>query len=373
MIVFRVDASIDIGSGHVMRCLTLANLFKAEGQECHFICRGHPGNLIETIRQNGYSVHELSAVKPEDTREAEECDEPLLAHSPWLGTSQQEDADECIPLLSNLKPDWLIVDHYALDSRWENLLRHTCNKLLVIDDLADRSHACDLLLDQNLGRHPDDYAKWVPRDCHLFVGPRYAILRPEFAALREYSLKRRKPPRGQHILITMGGIDKDNATGRVLEALQACSLPNDCRISIVMGANAPWIEDVRQQAAEMPWPTEVLVNIKDMAKRMAESDLAIGAAGSTSWERCCLGLPTLSVVLAENQWPIARALEVEQATFVVGTVEEIFYQLPKFMNKLFQGSRLSKMTEHASEITDGLGATRVLEKIEQLNEPEKEP
>lgn len=365
MIVFRVDTSIDIGSGHVMRCLTLADLFKAQGLVCHFICREHPGNMIDHIRQSGYQVHELQAVDPGCVAENDGQDEPLLAHSHWLGVSQQEDANECIPLLQSLKPDWLIVDHYAMDSRWENLVRHTCKKVFVIDDLADRSHDCDLLLDQNLGRRSEDYAELVPLNCHLLIGPQYALLRPEFAALRECSLEYRKQPKIERILITMGGVDKDNATGRVLEALQHCSLSPNCRISVVMGASAPWLESVRQQALKMPWHTEVLVNIRDMANRMAKSDLSIGAAGSTSWERCCLGLPALLVVLAENQWPIAQALQAEQAAGMVGAVEKICDQLPMAMDKLFQDSTLSEMSKHACMIADGLGALRVLEKLEQ--------
>ena len=367
MIVFRVDASIDIGTGHVMRCLTLANLFKAKGLASYFICREHLGNMIDHIKQSGYQVHKLPAVDPGYSKINKGDDEATLAHSHWLGTSQQKDAKECVPLLHSLKPDWLIVDHYALDIRWENMLRHACKKVFVIDDLADRSHDCDLLLDQNLGRCSKDYAKLVPRDCRLLIGPQHALLRPEFAALRERSQEYRKQPKIGHILITMGGVDKANATGRVLEALQHCSLPKDCRISVVMGANAPWLESVRQQALKMPWPTEVLVNIKDMADRMAKSDLAIGAAGSTSWERCCLGLPALSVVLAENQWSIARTLEAEGVTGLVGTIEEISDQLPKAMDRLSQDPILSEMSEKACAIADGLGALRVLAELEQLS------
>lgn len=368
MIVFRVDASIDIGSGHVMRCLTLADLFKAQGLVCHFICREHPGNMIDHIRQSGYQVHELQAVDPGCVAENDGQDEPLLAHSHWLGVSQQEDANECIPLLHSLKPDWLIVDHYAMDSRWENLVRHACKKVFVIDDLADRSHDCDLLLDQNLGRRSEDYAELVPLNCHLLIGPQYALLRPEFAALRECSLEYRKQPKIERILITMGGVDKDNATGRVLEALQHCSLPNDCRISVVMGANAPWLESVHQQALKMPWPTEVLVNIKDMADRMARSDLAIGAAGSTSWERCCLGLPTALVVLAKNQSAAAKSLCDANAALCLGLDASFAEDIKRMLDELNEEKAiLSGLVENSKLITDGTGCEFVSATINEMS------
>ena len=135
---------------------------------------------------------------------------------------------------------------------------------------------------------------------------------PEFAALRAYSLQRRARPQLRQLLITMGGVDKDNATGEVLTALRVCPLPADCQITVVMGTTAPWLSEVEQLARDMPWPTRVLVGVNDMARLMAESDLAIGAAGATSWERCCLGLPTAMFVLAENQKYAAWLLDREK-------------------------------------------------------------
>src|SRR5690606_13743749 len=151
--------------GHVMRCLTLANALKAIGAECQFICREHPGNLIEHIRSNGHITHALPA-HPEPVGASllaikTARDEQAPAHSHWLGATQEQDASECTPILSELQPAWLIVDHYALDSRWEVALKPSYGKLMVIDDLADRTHECDLLLDQNLGRVATDYSGLV--------------------------------------------------------------------------------------------------------------------------------------------------------------------------------------------------------------------
>ncbi|QEA40910.1 UDP-2,4-diacetamido-2,4,6-trideoxy-beta-L-altropyranose hydrolase [Pistricoccus aurantiacus] len=356
VVVFRVDASLTIGTGHVMRCLTLADALREQGAECHFLCRAHPGHLIEAIRAQGFDTDTLP-LQPETLEERQ--DTPRLAHADWLGASWQEDARWSRELIEGLRPDWLVVDHYALDRCWEEAVLPPGCRLLVIDDLADREHRCDLLLDQNLGRQADDYAGLVPERCTRLIGPRYALLRPEFACLRETSLARRAMPRLKRLLISMGGIDKDNATGTVLDALGDCPLPEDCRISVVMGGNAPWLAQVKDQAATMPWPTEVAVNVTDMAERMVQADLAIGAAGSTSWERCCLGLPTLMVVLAVNQRIIAGALQAMGAGGLIGGSDTLRFALPEALRALLTPNTLTTMSRAAADLTDGQGLTRL--------------
>jgi UDP-2,4-diacetamido-2,4,6-trideoxy-beta-L-altropyranose hydrolase len=375
-VAFRTDASMQMGSGHVMRCLTLADALKAQGAQCQFISRQHPGHLLEAIHQRGYKVNSMAApvqqaqaaIKNDNTQPNETTQ--TLAHAAWLGCDWQTDAAQTADILATLQPDWLVVDHYALDQRWESALQRHYKRLMVVDDLADRPHNCDLLLDQNLGRQRQDYASLVPATCQVFTGPRYALLRPEFAALRDYSLKRRANAQHKQIkqvLITMGGVDLTNATGQVLEALKACPLPADCRITVVMGATAPGLAQVQELAQQMPWPTSVLVNITDMAQHMANSDLAIGAAGSTSWERCCLGLPTLMFVLADNQKVAAAHLEqagVANCLTLDGQLQrQIQERLQYFLN---QSDQLGQMSILSSEITDGNGAQRIVSIMENF-------
>ena len=310
-VTFRVDASLQIGTGHVMRCLTLADALAAQGAECLFICREHQGNLIEQIRSKGYRAYGLpvlDSVCANLLAINTASDEKSPVHSHWLGATQVEDAAACTAILAKVNPDWLIVDHYALDDRWELALKPHCHKLMVIDDLADRSHLCDLLLDQTFGRDSEDYRAWVPATCRLLCGSQYALLRPAFVALRDYSLQRRANPQVRQLLITMGGVDKDNATSQVLEGLRGCPLPAQCQITVVMGATAPWLAEVSRQAQSMPWATTVMVGVSDMAQLMADSDLAIGAAGATSWELCCLGVPSLLICTADNQRTAIAAL-----------------------------------------------------------------
>lgn len=362
-IAFRTDATLQMGSGHVMRCLTLADALKAQGAQCHFISREHPGHLLEVIRQRSFSVTGLPAALPQPSAATQDpskhAKEPF--HAAWLGCDWQTDAQQIGAILARLQPDWLVVDHYALDQRWEEAVSPHYRKLLVIDDLADRPHCCDLLLDQNLGRQPQDYVSLVPVACQVLTGPHYALLRPEFSALRDYSFKRRANPQLNQLLITMGGVDLPNATSQILAALKACPLPADCRITVVMGATAPWLAQVRELAAQMPWQTDVLVNINDMAQRMADSDLAIGAAGSTSWERCCLGLPTLMVVLADNQKEAAAHLEHAGAAHCLTLGVHLHQQIEdRLLLLLEQRQQLSQMSICASEITDGAGAEHMV-------------
>lgn len=372
-VAFRADASLQIGTGHVMRCLTLADALAARGADCQFICGAHEGNLIEFIRSKGYVAHALPIAHEASTgltAPGPTASTPDLAHAHWLGTTQAQDAEACAPILAAQRPDWLIVDHYALDARWERALAPHYRKLMVIDDLADRPHACDLLLDQTFGRDAADYRPLVPADCHLLCGSQYAMLRPEFAALRPYSLQRRARPALRELLITMGGVDKDNATGQVLQALRTCPLPADCRITVVMGATAPWLEEVRMQAQDMPWPTQVLVGVSDMAQLMADSDLAIGAAGATSWERCCLGLPTAMMVLAANQRHAARLLEQVNAVRMLDLAANLQKGLAEFINGIFTSETLlAQLRDSASKVTDGKGCEHV---ADWLTRKEKE-
>ncbi|MDP5290703.1 UDP-2,4-diacetamido-2,4,6-trideoxy-beta-L-altropyranose hydrolase [Oceanimonas sp. CHS3-5] len=361
-IAFRADASIQIGTGHVMRCFTLAEELKRQGHECLFICREHKGHLGDLIAAKGFSLHLLPAG---DKAEHASAELNWNDHAPWLGVTWQQDAEQTRAVLSNQPVDWLVADHYALDIGWEQQAAEVAARIMVIDDLADREHQCNLLLDQTFGRSAADYRPLVPDNCELLCGSQYALLRPEFAELRPYSQQRRRQPALRQLLITMGGVDKDNVTGQVLEALRDSELPADCRIMVVMGATAPWLERVIQQAETLPWSTEVKVGVSNMAQLMADSDLAIGAAGATSWERCCLGLPTVMVVLADNQQTIANNLEKANAARVLSNNDHLSSCISNMLAALVaQPLQLKKMSQAAADILDGYGADTVIKRLE---------
>ena len=352
---FRTDASLQIGSGHVMRCLTLADALRERGAQSTFICRSHAGHLVDLIRQRGHTAKELAPADDVYTVPADPC------HAQWLGTDWASDAQQTQQVLGDQVVDWLVVDHYALDRRWEQTLRPHTRRIMAIDDLADRPHDCDLLLDQNLGRKPKDYGGLLSTHTQTLIGPAYALLRPEFTQWRDYSLKRRAQPQLKNLLITMGGVDQANATGQVLEALSRCQLPTDLRITVVMGPIAPWLAQVQAQAAAMPRPTQVLSGVSNMAQLMAESDLCIGAAGGSAWERCCLGLPTLVLILAANQQAGAIALQAYGAAWLAADTDQLIEQLTALFNPDKAVAILSEMSQDAAKLTAGDGVKQVLE------------
>ena len=333
-----------------MRCLTLADGLGKAGAQIRFVCRQLPVDSRQILAERGYELVVLEPT-PQEPLQLE------LEHSHWLATTQQQDARACREALSDRKWDWLIVDHYALDYRWENELRSSTRRFMVIDDLVDRKHDCDLLLDQTFNRRKEEYRQWVPQQCVLLTGANYSLLRSEFKKMREYSLSRRLvPPDLGKLLITLGGIDKDNITRELISELATSSLPQHCQITFLMGRNAPWLDSVRRQAEKLPWQTHVKVAVHNIAELMAESDLAIGAAGSTAWERCCLGLPTILILLASNQKDIAERLDQAGSVVLIEAISEIpgtISYLRKHPDKLTELSRIS------SKITDGTGVEMV--------------
>ena len=357
-VVFRTDASLQIGTGHVMRCLTLAAALREQGAICRFLCREHPGNLIDEIRQQEFDVSVFEAGQPEFQPHASPGS-ALPQHASWLGVEWQDDATATTAALHAGSPDWLVIDHYAIGRSWELQLRPHCKRLMVVDDLADRAHDCDLLLDQTLDRVASDYAALVPDPCTVLAGTHFALLRPEFAALRDQSLRRRESPQLRRLLVSMGGVDRSDATSQVLEGLLESALPPQCRVTVMMGPHAPWLQKVQALAGTLPWACEVAVNVADVAQRMADSDLAIGAAGGTAWERCTLGLPTIVVVLARNQQSVAHALQAARAVIVVDGAQSLAESLPGLLGTI-DSDVLQRLSAAASMLCDGQGARRAV-------------
>ncbi len=356
---FRVDASLQIGFGHVMRCLTLAEALRANGAQCHFISRAHPGHLLELIRQRGFAVTALPVelrTPPANTQAASEpANEPV--HAPWLGCDWQTDAQQTRGILEKLQPDWLVVDHYALNQRWESALRTSVERIMVIDDLADRVHDCDLLLDQNLvAQMHTRYADKVPAACGLLLGPEYALLQPIYAELHD-----RIPPREgqiQRIFIFFGGADRDNLTGRSLSAFLSLNRP-DIEVDVVITVGTPHAEIIRQQVVGHG-NIHLHGGLPTLAPLMVKADLAIGAGGATSWERLCLGLPALVVTLAENQRPITDGLQGRGLIRWLGHHDEVDKStIAKALSELFQQGLNKDWSLHCLAAVNGHGVNLV--------------
>ncbi|MBZ0310751.1 MAG: UDP-2,4-diacetamido-2,4,6-trideoxy-beta-L-altropyranose hydrolase [Anaerolineae bacterium] len=353
-IAIRVDASSQIGTGHFMRCLTLADALKQRDVQIRFVSRHLPEHLRDTLTAKGHEFALLDNAQ-NDSSLGE------LAHAGWLGVSQAQDAADSIQALSDGKWDWLAADHYALDSRWESALRQAARKILVIDDIADRQHDCDVLLDQNLyASMGTRYAGKVPAHCQLLLGPRYALLRDEFRRLHEQVKPRNGPVR--RVLVFLGGVDAGNYTERAIEALSGMDI-SGAYVDVVIGAQHPHGSEIKAACAALGYVCHVQTS--RMAGLMATADLAIGAGGSASWERCCLGLPALLVALADNQINIAKALDLSGACIYVGTLKtaSVTAMRSAITSLMNSQDQLKMLSQKAYSLVDGMGVGRVCQQM----------
>jgi UDP-2,4-diacetamido-2,4,6-trideoxy-beta-L-altropyranose hydrolase len=290
-VIFRVDSSTQIGSGHLMRCLTLAGqLQKKYGAEVGFISRDLSGNLHALIREQGYKLFVLP-------RAAE--DKSLTGYAAWLTVPQVVDADDTVHILQRMdKPDLLVIDSYAIDSVWEKKLRPYVEKIMVIDDLANRPHDCDILLDQNFYLDKEHrYDGLVPVDCRLKLGPEHALLREEFYDARKHLRQRDGSIR--NILVFYGGSDLTNETMKALQAIVKLQR-SDIQVNVIVGSSNPHKAEVKAFCQQYSF-LQYYCQVDNIAEFMNEADLSLGAGGTTTWERCFLGLPAIVTAVAENQ------------------------------------------------------------------------
>lgn len=362
-VCIRADASRAIGTGHVMRCLTLADKLRDESRAIvTFLCRELDGHLISYIRSRGYEVQELKGRLP---LQVETSDGTVggYSHEHWLEVPWTLDAEQTVAWLTALPApvDWFVVDHYALDRRYEEAVRPYVRQLLVIDDLADRWHDCDVLLDQNWdGDKGSRYVGLVKPDTRLLIGPRYALLRDEFAELRHHV---RRSGSVRRILVSFGGVDQTGETEKALAALEPLAAEG-IALTVLAGGRNPRREQIALRCAGMP-NTRCLEHSDDMAKLMLEADLAVGAGGSTTWERCCLGLPALIVSTARNQEGLAARTAQTGAAVYLGrserTGEAVIREAALTMRR--NPHRLLWMSARGMELTDGRGAERIAKEI----------
>ena len=350
LIAIRVDASTQIGTGHFMRCLTLADALKQRGARIRFISRHLPEYLQSILVDKG---HEL--VPLDNAQNNASWDE--LAHARWLGVTQVQDAADSIQALYDKAWDWLIVDHYSLDLRWETMLRQVAKKILVIDDIADRQHDCDMLLDQNFYADMEErYIGKVPQHCKFLLGPRYALLRDEFRELHEQV----NPRNGavNRILVFFGGIDADNYTGRAVEALSEIGMPG-LHVDVVIGSQHPCSEQIKEACAQHEFICHVQTD--KMAELMAAADLAIGAGGTATWERCCLGLPALSICVAANQLKQVADAAQEGLMYAPQVGEVLATVIKRHTIALLENDYLRQfISRRAMQAIDGRGVLRII-------------
>lgn len=352
-VVIRTDASNRIGLGHLARCRTLATALRDLGATVCFICREHPGHQIAALRAESFNVAALPAPPDQDAANAPDGD-----YAAWLGVPQDQDAAETLAALTAPRPDWLIVDHYGLDAAWEQALRPHVDRILVIDDLANRRHEGDLLLDQNYApAGANRYQDLLRAGTRTLLGPAYALLRPEYAQHRQTL----RPRDGQvrRVLVFFGGTDPHNLSGRALTALSDPALAH-LAVDLVIGANHPQREELTVQATTRPG-TRVHGPRPHLADLMAAADLAIGAGGATTWERCCLGLPSLVVSDADNQRPATSALAADGLIHYLGHMDQVSVATLRaaLVQALQDPAGLRTLAAAARATVDGQGTQRV--------------
>ena len=326
-VVFRVDASQSIGTGHVLRCLALAENLSCGGSDVRFVCQQQPGDMRAEIRKAGFPVLDTVAV-----------DEGSLA--------------------------WLVVDHYELDRGFESKVRSRAQKILVIDDLADRCHDCDLLLDQNL--YPDmksRYSGLLPEGARTLLGPKYALLRPEFPEARQ---RARRGNELRRVLVFFGGSDPTSETAKTLRAIIRLNRP-DISFDVLVGLTNPNKDELRELAGGIPNVT-LLDHTDRFSDLMCRSDFAIGAGGATSWERCCLGLPSIVISVARNQEQISQALADNGYQIYLGTADEVTVEtiVNAIQHCIANFQKMIAMGQSGMELVDGLGAARVAAAMKSL-------
>ncbi len=329
--LFRADASPEIGSGHIARCLTLARDLAAAGWRCAFACRRGTSDTVPALTRSGF---------------------------PLIPVGEGDDLATC-NILGRRQADLLVIDHYGLDAIFESDARRWTRCIFVVDDLADRPHDCDLLLDQTLGRDDRDYRPLVPSHCRLLLGPSFALLRPEFASARSAALHRRRTARIERVMISMGGTDPHDVAAMAVEGIALSGL--SVAVDVVLGSRNP-SSAMLAAADRVRGPVRLLKDVSDMAAMMAETDLAIGAGGVTSWERCCMGLPALVIVTAPNQELIAKSLARAEAAEVLGNHPEVSAEgVAAAVQRLADDpSILRAMSEAAAGVCDGLGMERTV-------------
>jgi UDP-2,4-diacetamido-2,4,6-trideoxy-beta-L-altropyranose hydrolase len=339
--LFRTDASTAIGSGHVARCASLAQALAAAGHEVHFACRALAGDLNHWLGAEGFRVHEILAVADAAMTEA-------------------MDADATKKSVPAQRYDWLIVDHYELGAAWERALAALAERIFVIDDIG-RQHDCHLLLDQNYTNSIHAlYSSRTPPGCEIVLGPHFALLRPEFAALRAKSLPRRSASVSR-LLVFMGGSDPSNETCKALHGIGRSAMAN-LAVDVAIGSGNPHRQAVANACAAMDRAT-LHVQTNQMAQLMSEADCAIGAAGTATWERCTLGLPALVTVLADNQKAIADALDAAGAHRLLGRQRDLTAEHYAQALRALGAADLARMSQAAADICDGGGVERVAARL----------
>jgi len=317
-VAFRVDSSFHIGSGHVMRCITLANaLLKDMSVNILFFCRSYEGNVIDVINYNGFEV--IAMVANESPKKNDS------SYQTWLGATQDTDAEEFITAANKYginKFDLIVIDHYATSEKWERKVSSITDCIAAIDDLANRRHFCDFLIDQNYFKNYESrYNSLINKETKKLLGPNYTLLREEFSDLQKELPPFEKRFTKKIVTIFFGGTDPDNHSEKSLRGLLA-KLGESYNINVILGKSNPNIARLKKYEKQFVQVT-VYIQVNNMSQHIGQSLLFVGAIGATTWERCLCGTPGLVSSVAENQIQAAIDLHEITAHYYLGKAENL--------------------------------------------------
>jgi UDP-2,4-diacetamido-2,4,6-trideoxy-beta-L-altropyranose hydrolase len=342
--VFRVDSSNIIGTGHVIRCLTLAEKLREFGFGSVFVCKDQPGNISNLIKEKGFELEILPELNSK---------KPLGNEKPSV-ENYLSDAEKTLQVIKGKVglASWLIVDHYNFGQEWEIKVAEVANGVMVIDDLANRKHRCDILLDQNLAAlSPGRYENLIPSYCKQLLGPKYALLQSHYGPLRKATSRLRKPV--GKILVSLGGSDPDNLTRTVANLILECI--TEVQLDLVVGPAFAHSDSIRREFSKNPF---VIIHegLTTLAPLMAETDLMVGTGGTSSWERLALSVPSVTLVVADNQRENGEWLEKLKLAKVIDCIKKFDPTMFRdALNAILNGT---ESLETISEV-DGNGAERV--------------
>tara|TARA_B100001765_G_scaffold139058_1_gene87954 strand:+ start:167 stop:1228 length:1062 start_codon:yes stop_codon:yes gene_type:complete len=336
IIFIRVDSSTKIGYGHLIRCLALADTLK-KSFKINFICTNLNGNLISQICKKNFEVFRFNTKSQR--------------------INVKKDAEKTISIIKKYrnKKSLLILDSYILSQEWENRVRPYVKRLIVIDDLMDRKHSCDLIIDQNLHTQMNSlYINSVPKNCVKLLGPDYAILRNQFIAQRKYAKIRSLPLK--NILVSFGGSDNENHTLHALTSLK--KLNSDVNVNVVTGT-ANIGKKIIKNFCKKNFNYNYFEQVENMAKLMQVADLCIGSSGTTTWERCCVGLPAIAIVASNDQKDIASAVSKNKCIINLGKIKKSDNVNYVRLMKNLKNNELQNMSRNCMKLVDGKGAARI--------------
>jgi UDP-2,4-diacetamido-2,4,6-trideoxy-beta-L-altropyranose hydrolase len=354
---FRVDAGIAIGAGHLSRCLTIANALKLDGvSECFFILKSHEGSFTASIYKNGFSL-EVLPLEFQPNYYADDYEQ-------WVGGCALNDAKLTLDYLKKqgfTSDDWLIIDHYGLDHKFETIIVDKGINVGVIDDLANRQHNCKFLVDQTCGRRAQEYKNLVNFDTDLMTGQFFCMLRPEFLMFRERALAKRTKFKGiTNIFINFGSTDPTNVTSTIIDTLNDINFQSEIELVIAVGGNSPNLSQIKNSVKCFSGLAALIIDAQNMSELMYNADVAIGAAGATTWERCALGLPSIIIKTAENQSTvIERILDFDVAVLHDMELKEQPNELLKHLSYI--QDNYQSISEKCSSLVTADGVNKVIE------------